>query len=96
MATKKGTKASRKFAASGQLTKKIQARRKHQHIQRKSLKNKNAKGKSRERVQVDSGDGEGGAAKETKSLKKRYITLISQWMVPLIHPFWRIASKACQ
>jgi nucleolar complex protein 2 len=93
---KKGTKASRKFAASGQLTKKIQARRKHQHIQRKSLKNKHAGGKSRERVQVDSSDGEDETAKETKSLKKRYITLISQWMVPLIHLFWHIASKACQ
>jgi len=32
---KKGTKATRKFAASGLLTKKIQARRKHQQIQRK-------------------------------------------------------------
>jgi hypothetical protein len=37
---KKGTKATRKFAASGQLTKKIQARRKHQQIQRKVHKSK--------------------------------------------------------
>ncbi|KAH9976631.1 Noc2-domain-containing protein [Lactifluus volemus] len=40
---KRGTKATRKFAASGQLTKKIQARRKHQQIQRNVHKKKGAK-----------------------------------------------------
>ncbi|KAF8272699.1 Noc2p family-domain-containing protein [Lactarius quietus] len=47
---KRGTKATRKFAASGQLTKKIQARRKHQQIQRKTQKIKGAKGR---RMSVD-------------------------------------------
>ncbi|KAH9033113.1 Noc2-domain-containing protein [Lactarius pseudohatsudake] len=47
---KRGTKATRKFAASGQLTKKIQARRKHQQIQRKNPKNKGAKSR---RMSVD-------------------------------------------
>jgi nucleolar complex protein 2 len=53
---KKGTKATRKFAASGQLTKTIQARCKHQQIQRKVNKNKNARSKGQERPHVD-GDG---------------------------------------
>lgn len=74
---KKGTKATRKFAASGQLTKKIQARRKHQQIQRKVNKNKNTRSKGLERPHVnadDDGDEEEGA-KETKSSKKRYVIL---------------------
>jgi nucleolar complex protein 2 len=73
---KKGTKATRKFAASGQLTKKIQARRKHQQIQRK-IKNKNAGSKGRERphVDADNDEDEEESAKEIKSSKKRYIIL---------------------
>ncbi len=72
---KKGTKATRKFAASGQLTKKIQARRKHQQIQRKVNKNKNAGSKGRERPHVDADDDgdEEESAKEIKSSKKRYV-----------------------
>jgi nucleolar complex protein 2 len=75
--TKKGTKATRKFAASGQLTKKIQARRKHQQIQRKLNNNKNASSKGRERPHVDADDGgnEEENAKEIKSSKKRYVIL---------------------
>jgi nucleolar complex protein 2 len=73
---KKGTKATRKFAASGQLTKKIQARRKHQQIQRKINNNKNARSKGRERPHVDANDDEGEeSAKEIKSSKKRYVIL---------------------
>jgi nucleolar complex protein 2 len=74
---KKGTKATRKFAASGQLKKKIQARRKHQQIQRKVHKNKSAgnKGKERARVDVNEGEDEEEDAKEVKSLKKRYVVL---------------------
>ena len=70
---KKGTKATRKFAASGQLTKKIQARRKHQQIQRKVNQNKNARSKGREPPHVDADDGkdEERSAKEIKSSKKR-------------------------
>ena len=72
---KKGTKATRKFAASGQLTKKIQARRKHQQIQRKVHTNKSARNKGRERAHVDDasdGENEERGAKENKSSKKRY------------------------
>ena len=74
---KKGTKATRKFAASGQLTKKIQARRKHQQIQRKINKNKNPSSKGREQPHVDAdGDGdEEESAKVIKSSKKRYVIL---------------------
>lgn len=73
---KKGTKATRKFAASGQLTKKIQARRKHQQIQRKINKNKNGGSKGREHPQVDADDREDEeeGAKEIKS-KKRCVIL---------------------
>ncbi|KAI9512144.1 Noc2-domain-containing protein [Russula earlei] len=67
---KKGTKATRKFAASGQLTKKIKARRKHQQIQRKVLKNKSGS-KSRERAHVDASDREDEDANERGSSKKR-------------------------
>ena len=73
---KKGTKATRKFAASGQLTKKIQARRKQQQIQRKVHKNKSArnkKGQERAHVDANDKDDEEGSAKEKKSSKKRYI-----------------------
>jgi nucleolar complex protein 2 len=70
---KKGTKATRKFAASGQLTKQIQARRKHQQIQRKLNKNKNTSSKGRERPHVDADEDEEENAKEIKSSKKRYV-----------------------
>jgi nucleolar complex protein 2 len=78
---KKGSKASRKFAASGQLKKKIHARRKHQQIQRKVDKNKNAKNKGRERARVDASQAESEEeedTKEIKSLKKRYY-LSQRW-----------------
>jgi nucleolar complex protein 2 len=83
---KKGTKATRKFAASGQLTKKIQARRKHQQIQRKVNKNKTVRSKGRERphVDADEGEDEDESTKEIKTLKKRYVILITQWTVPFI------------
>ncbi|KAI0060116.1 Noc2-domain-containing protein [Artomyces pyxidatus] len=58
--TKRGTKATRKFASSGQLQKTIQARRKHQQIQRKIQRKtvkKSAKGKERA---VAVGDDDGG------------------------------------
>ena len=91
--TKKGTKATRKFAASGQLTKKIQARRKHQQIQRKQKQNKSVRSKGREpaHVDADEGEDEGESAKEIKSLKKRYVILITQWTMPFIFPCWDIA-----
>jgi nucleolar complex protein 2 len=74
---KKGSKATRKFAASGQLKKKIEARRKHQQIQKKVHKNKDARNKGKERARADEGEGEQEDAKEVKSLKKRHVVLIS-------------------
>jgi nucleolar complex protein 2 len=77
---KKGTKATRKFAASGQLTKKIQARRKQQQIQRKVHKNKSARNKKGQEhaPHVDASDKEDeeGGAKEKKSSKKRYVLFL--------------------
>jgi nucleolar complex protein 2 len=96
---KKGTKATRKFAASGQLTKKIQARRKHQQIQRKVHKKKSAKNeKGRECAHVAASDREdeeeGG--KEKKSSKKRCVfSCLTRWMVLFMHTGDTV-SKACR
>lgn len=88
---KRGTKATRKFAASGQLTKKIQARRKHQQIQKKINKNKSARSKGRERPAND-GENEDESATEIKSLKKRYVCILIS--VDDTLQFWDIALKA--
>ncbi|KAI0270647.1 Noc2-domain-containing protein [Gloeopeniophorella convolvens] len=74
---KRGTKASRKFAASGQLTKKIQARRKHQQIQKKIHRSGATKGKGREHAQPAQESGgededQEDEVEEKKSSKKRY------------------------
>lgn len=45
---KKAAKSTRKFAASGQLKKTIQARRKFRDIKKKAEKRKGGKGKERE------------------------------------------------
>ena len=70
---KRGTKATRKFAASGQLTKKIQARRKHQQIQRKSQKIKGAKSRRPEPAQADTGEIENEEPEVTGRTKARYV-----------------------
>ncbi|KAI9435594.1 Noc2-domain-containing protein [Lactarius indigo] len=72
---KRGTKASRKFAASGQLTKKIQARRKHQQIQRKNQKNTGAKSRRREPAQAESGGSENEEPAKAKEKKTRHVAL---------------------
>ena len=54
---KKAAKSTRKFAASGQLKKTIQARRKHRDIKKKAEKRQAAKGKVRQ-------EDEGGSAQE--------------------------------
>ena len=53
---RKTAKATRKFAASGQLKKTIQARRKHQDIKRKVEKRKGAKDLKRPEVDQDDVD----------------------------------------
>lgn len=45
---KKAAKSTRKFAASGQLKKTIQARRKHRDIRQKADRRKNSKGKEKQ------------------------------------------------
>lgn len=56
---KKATKATRKFAASGQLKKTIQQRRKHQDIRRKvERRNATKKGKGKEKQVDEDGDEE--------------------------------------
>jgi nucleolar complex protein 2 len=70
---KRGTKATRKFAASGQLTKKIQSRRKHQQIQRKVHKKKGAKAIKGRQERVAHVGGESEEDEQNKSsTKKRY------------------------
>ena len=97
---KKGTKASRKFAASGQLTKKIQARRKHQQIQKKVHKNKSARNKNgRERAHVDGNDREDEevCVKEKKSSKKRCVFFLSLSVDGSFYAYTGdTVSKACR
>ena len=91
---KKGTKATRKFAASGQLTKKIQARRKHQQIQKKIQKNTGAKNKGRERSRVDVGGNEGERTEETKSSKKTCVISCLLSVDGALHvSFWYYSLK---
>lgn len=74
--TKRGTKATRKFASSGQLQKTIQARRKHQQIQKKIQKKtsgkKSGKGKERAPGPQDAAGSEDdeGEGKQEKGSKK--------------------------
>ena len=97
---KKGTKATRKFAASGQLTKKIQARRKHQQIQRKVHKNRSAGNKKgQERAHVDASDREDEeeSAKDKKASKKRYVFSLSLSVDGTFHAYpGDTVSKACR
>ena len=81
---KRGTKATRKFAASGQLTKKIQARRKHQQIQRKN--NKSAKSKR--------GEDESKNEEPSAKAKDRCVLYILSfgWRIHIFH----VVSKACR
>ncbi|KAI0316969.1 Noc2-domain-containing protein [Amylostereum chailletii] len=74
---KNSTKATRKFASSGQLQKKIQTRRKHQQIkkkiERKGAGKRNAKGKEREHVDKDGGDdGEDEEEGDVEKGSKKY------------------------
>lgn len=62
---KKAVKSTRKFAASGQLKKVIQARRKFRDIKKKNEKRKGGKGAGREaRNDEDEGDEEEGEVEE--------------------------------
>lgn len=62
---KKANKATRKFAASGQLKKTIQQRRKHQDIKRKAERRKGAsKGKAKENADVSGGEEEDDEVEE--------------------------------
>ena len=62
---KKAAKSTRKFAASGQLKKTIQNRRKHRDIKKKAEKRQAAKGKGRQVAQdSDVSDEDDGEAEE--------------------------------
>jgi nucleolar complex protein 2 len=71
---KKATKATRKFAASGQLKKTIQARKRHQDIRKKTLGRKagrkDFKGKQREDA-VPTGDGEEEDEEDVPAAKRK-------------------------
>ena len=65
---KKAAKATRKFAASGQLKKTIQARRKHRDIKKKTERRQAAKGKGKAAENAsDESDGEEEEVEETSS-----------------------------
>ncbi|KAH9948484.1 Noc2-domain-containing protein [Amylocystis lapponica] len=65
---KKALKATRKFAASGQLKKTIDARRKHRDIRKKAERRKNGKGKDRQ-VPEDAIDGDSEEEEEPGKFK---------------------------
>ena len=67
---KKAVKSARKFAASGQLKKTIQARHKHQQTKKKFEKRRGNKGKSEPSVKVPESDEDEDEVKETGS---RYV-----------------------
>lgn len=63
---KKAAKSARKFAASGQLKKTIQARRKHRDIKKKAEKRQAGKGKGKQVAEdSDASDGEDEEVEET-------------------------------
>ncbi|RDX44080.1 Noc2-domain-containing protein [Lentinus brumalis] len=62
---KKATKSTRKFAASGQLQKAIQARRKHRDIKKKAEKRQAAKGKGRPAPQQEDASDDDDGVDET-------------------------------
>lgn len=65
---KKGAKSARKFAASGQLKKTIQARHKHQQTKKKFEKRRGNKGKSQPPAKVlESDEGKDEGVEETRS-----------------------------
>ena len=66
---KKAAKSTRKFAASGQLKKTIQARRKHRDIKKKAEKRQAAKGKGRQVVEDEDEDGSGSAQEDEEGVK---------------------------
>ena len=66
---KKAAKSTRKFAASGQLKKTIQARRKHRDIKKKAEKRQGAKGKGPQVVDDEDEDGSGSAQEDEEGVK---------------------------
>lgn len=63
----KATKATRKFASSGQLKKTIQSRKKHQQIKKRIEGRRGAKGKGKDKAPVqDDDDGERDDAEENE------------------------------
>lgn len=63
---KKSAKSTRKFAASGQLKKTIEARRKHRDIRKKAERRKGGKGKTKAVERVDEDDEEVEGATEVQ------------------------------
>jgi nucleolar complex protein 2 len=67
---KKATKATKKFAAKGQLKKTIQARQKHNQIRKKSQGRKAGSGKSNNRNEERDGEEEGEERELVETGKK--------------------------
>lgn len=71
---KKATKATRKFAASGQLKKTIQQRRKHQDIKRKAERRKAThKGKGRQVGDGNEGEDEDDVDEDVEGAGEKYV-----------------------
>jgi len=77
---KKAAKSARKFAASGQLKKTIQARHKHQQTKKKFEKRRGNKGKSQPLAKVPESD------EDEQDTGNKYV------VVPLCLNVWHISS----
>ena len=78
---KKAAKSTRKFAASGQLKKTIQARRKHRDIKKKAEKRQAAKGKGRQVVEDEDEDASGEEDERVAeaSVKCVCVCVVREW-----------------
>lgn len=69
----KATKATRKFASSGQLKKTIQSRKKHQQVKKKIEGRRGAKGKGKGKAPVQDDGSEQDDDEKTEFVRSRHV-----------------------
>lgn len=83
---KKGAKATRKFAASGQLKKQTQARHKHQQLKKNIERRKGGKAgrgapsHGKGKGAADGEDDDGDETREVNGKSKKYVQFASLWL----------------
>lgn len=80
---KKATKSARKFAASGQLKKTIQARHKHQQVKKKFEKRRGNKGKTQPPAKALEADGDEDEEVEETENKCAFVPYFAIWLIIL-------------